>query len=435
MIFVYDALIAFSLTNPQLDLDAPMIKVIQLLRNVYPNASSESKIKLEEVIAVLASNQIYQPNLEATKESMDGDVNTWLNGLVNYQYTNKNLKHDSVRSLAGSRSPSSMNIPEVEEYEIVANTWEFNIFDFNDSVKTRPLYHLSKHILEQYGVSQHFNLDETLLDTFLAKVDSGYRNNLYHCSLHGADVLQSVHYFLMTAKIDELLTREEQFSCLIAAMCHDIDHPGVNNAFLINTGAPLAVRYNDISVLENHHCAKTFELMFTEQDCAILKNLSFDRKKQIRSTIVSCILATDMAQHFDYITKFKNKISGGGLEVQDQKDRQLIMDIMMKCSDISNPARESSISLKWTSLIMEEFFKQGDEERRIGIPISVFMDRNATNVPKCQLGFIDYIVQPLFEPWTKFLDQPDFKGLDNLNDNREYWKKKLDEDQQQPKRS
>jgi hypothetical protein len=34
--------------------------------------------------------------------------------------------------------------------------------------------------------------------------------------------------------------------------------------------------------------------------------------QEIRNRVVSCVLATDMAQHFEYITKFKSKIKGTG---------------------------------------------------------------------------------------------------------------------------
>ncbi len=38
---------------------------------------------------------------------------------------------------------------------------------------------------------------------------------------------------------------------LIASVCHDLDHPGVNNKFLVATNSELALLYNDRSVLEN----------------------------------------------------------------------------------------------------------------------------------------------------------------------------------------
>ncbi|KAL8451609.1 hypothetical protein Emag_002652 [Eimeria magna] len=42
---------------------------------------------------------------------------------------------------------------------------------------------------------------------------------------------------------------------LIAALAHDVDHPGVNNRSLCEEQHPLAIIYNDKAVLENHHAA------------------------------------------------------------------------------------------------------------------------------------------------------------------------------------
>ena len=42
---------------------------------------------------------------------------------------------------------------------------------------------------------------------------------------------------------------------LVSTLVHDVDHNGLNNNFHINSQSPLAVLYNDISVLENHHCS------------------------------------------------------------------------------------------------------------------------------------------------------------------------------------
>ena len=50
-----------------------------------------------------------------------------------------------------------------------------------------------------------------------------------------------------------------QYALLIASLCHDMGHPGKTNNFLIATRDRLALRYNDVSVLENHHCASLFE--------------------------------------------------------------------------------------------------------------------------------------------------------------------------------
>jgi hypothetical protein len=41
-------------------------------------------------------------------------------------------------------------------------------------------------------------------------------------------------------------------------LVHDFEHPGYSNQFVIRTKHPLAIRYSDRSVLENHHLAAAF---------------------------------------------------------------------------------------------------------------------------------------------------------------------------------
>jgi cAMP-specific phosphodiesterase 4 len=48
------------------------------------------------------------------------------------------------------------------------------------------------------------------------------------------------------------------FSYILAGACHDVEHPGFNNMFLIENHDKIAINYNDVSVLENHHVATSF---------------------------------------------------------------------------------------------------------------------------------------------------------------------------------
>lgn len=53
----------------------------------------------------------------------------------------------------------------------------------------------------------------------------------------------------------------QQAACYWSALVHDYEHGGLNNDFLIKTGHPLAVTYNDQSPLENHHMAAASRLL------------------------------------------------------------------------------------------------------------------------------------------------------------------------------
>lgn len=52
----------------------------------------------------------------------------------------------------------------------------------------------------------------------------------------------------------------DEATSLIAAAAHDVDHPGKSSAFLSNSDNPLAILYNDVTVLEMHHASLTFKL-------------------------------------------------------------------------------------------------------------------------------------------------------------------------------
>lgn len=56
----------------------------------------------------------------------------------------------------------------------------------------------------------------------------------------------------------------------LASSIHDTDHPGFSNIFLTNTKNKMALRYNDISVLENHHVALAFDIMHHSADMRVL---------------------------------------------------------------------------------------------------------------------------------------------------------------------
>ena len=48
---------------------------------------------------------------------------------------------------------------------------------------------------------------------------------------------------------------------MIASLAHDLNHPGVNNTYLINNSDPIAIRQNDISPLEFYHASQAFKPM------------------------------------------------------------------------------------------------------------------------------------------------------------------------------
>jgi hypothetical protein len=99
---------------------------------------------------------------------------------------------------------------------------------------------------------------------FTAIIEDGYHwRNPYHNAVHAADVTQAMHCFLQEKMILEKLTKVEILSALLAAATHDLDHPGVNQPFLVATSNHLAalykVRIDQVIVVfisSNAHCQR-----------------------------------------------------------------------------------------------------------------------------------------------------------------------------------
>ena len=57
--------------------------------------------------------------------------------------------------------------------------------------------------------------------------------------------------------------------------------------------------------------------------------------------------------------------------------------------------KPTNLCQKWSLLIQEEFFAQGDKERSLGLPVSKMMDRETVDLATLQMGFIEFVIRPL----------------------------------------
>jgi hypothetical protein len=85
-----------------------------------------------------------------------------------------------------------------------------------------------------------------------------YKDNKYHNQTHIIDSLQAMHYLITVGGLKNQMNKLDIFSAFIANMVHDYEHPGYSNQFVVRTKHPLAIRYSDKTVLENHSIASAF---------------------------------------------------------------------------------------------------------------------------------------------------------------------------------
>ncbi|XP_006876393.1 PREDICTED: cAMP-specific 3',5'-cyclic phosphodiesterase 4C [Chrysochloris asiatica] len=311
------------------------------------------------------------------------------------------------------------------------NKWGLDVFKVAELSGNQPLTAIMFSIFRERDLLKTFQIPADTFVTYLLTLEGHYHADVaYHNSLHAADVVQSTHVLLATPALEAVFTDMEILAAIFASAIHDVDHPGVSNQFLINTNSELALMYNDVSVLENHHLAVGFKLLQTE-NCDIFQNLSAKQRLSLRRMVIDMVLATDMSKHMNLLADLKTMVetkkvaSLGVLLLDNYSDRIQVLQNLVHCADLSNPTKPLPLYRQWTDRIMAEFFQQGDRERDIGLDISPMCDKHTASVEKSQVGFIDYIAHPLWETWADLV-HPDAQDLlDTLEDNREWYQSKI----------
>ena len=218
------------------------------------------------------------------------------------------VRTSSTSSLvAGSVSPAHMQMLRRTQMlrRVLAadqlDKWRFPVFALHRLSHAQPLLHVGIALFRRHGLlradakeaqeaataaassaaspaaapaaeDNTITVDESVLAQYLSILERAYLPNPYHSSTHAADVSQTINSLMVATGMagarqgsgsltTPRLERVEVMALLLAGAMHDVAHPGTNNAFQVNAGADIAMRYNDHAVLENFHCATGFRLM------------------------------------------------------------------------------------------------------------------------------------------------------------------------------
>jgi hypothetical protein len=446
---------------------SPAERVLMTLRKMRADQRLRRKVRLECAYAIhaISSGTLYTIATEGLTEGADGGEEAAVAAMAGAQ----EAKRKRLTMVGGQaeehRSPSKENVftsnfqpklSEVESYVMEmafvnqplkswADTsaavnfmmstqfgdWDFDVLRLNSLVKGQALSVVFTHALKSNNLWDTFIEDPKIYENFVLKMQASYvKEAAYHNATHAADVVQSVFWFLYGGNAAKIcnLTRTESFAMLFAAMIHDVEHPGVNNPFHIKTRHKLALLYNDKSVLENHHSAFAYDLLSQDKyNCfGFLPRSIFD---QIREMVISMVRNTDMVFHFPKLAVIKGRISDPSFpDPAKKEDKTLMMDAMLHTCDISNAAKPTHIAVPWAVRVISEFWKQGELEKQWNLPpnsTGFFLVRETTNIAKCQIGFIEMMVAPLFSALENIIPNLNV-CVNNLQMNKDFWGTKVE---------
>ncbi|KAF9926871.1 hypothetical protein FBU30_003631 [Linnemannia zychae] len=380
---------------------------------------------------------------------------------------------------------------------------------------------------------------DDMLD-FIIDVDHGYNATYYHTFYHAADVTSVLYHMLQGIEASRFLSKPDMAALLLAGLCHDIGHPGLNNLFQVNANTEQYKKFGEESVLEKYSCSLAMDLIdkhalfrnIARSPTAILPERHPATERWMKEAMIKDILATDMSFHYDMLNNLNNlieatstPISSSGSEADSESEsesddnaelkkskestrlqtlrpsiqltetmtgqinaksvsilspvsttteslpelpteeqnesghrqrsssydsdssnsssnsslrsssrslngytaddftaeqRQNLCNCLLHAADISNAVKPWTVCKRWSDLVVQEFFRQGDIEKAQHIPVSPNMDRDQHNQPQISLGFGDFVVQPYFEAFVELLPKAS-PFLSTLAENRVHW--------------
>ena len=121
------------------------------------------------------------------------------------------------------------------------------------------------------------------------------------------------------------------------------------------------------------------------------------------------ILHTDLSKHFDQVKSINTALAvmtpeqwseyenNPDKELLSPFDKKSLLAMVLHAADISNAAKPWHLQQLFTMQILQEFFFQGDELKQRDMTLPPLSNRTTTNIPESQIGFIAYLVKPLYE--------------------------------------
>lgn len=300
---------------------------------------------------------------------------------------------------------------------------EFNVYQ-NDDELTNYFIIMTNEFFQECNV----RLDMETLVRFTLTVRKGYRGVAYHNWGHAFAVAHSMCVLMKMAS--EVFTWEEKIALYLASIIHDIDHRGYNNAFMIKNKSPLSHLYST-STMEWHHFKQGVFILETAGH-NILNALSAKQYKYMLELMEDAILATDLMLFFDNRAKLDDIVTNGKFSWSIPDHKRLVRRLLMTACDLSAAAKPWYIHINSVKRVFEEFYRQGDEEKLMGLTPVPMMDRARKNeLPENQVSFLKGIVKPCYSTLISVLPMME-SIMASIDLNLTSWENRLRQKQMHP---
>ncbi|GKY99154.1 hypothetical protein MPSEU_000870900 [Mayamaea pseudoterrestris] len=307
------------------------------------------------------------------------------------QKRNPNRKADADETLIGEGNV----IDEVKEIIDIPTTMFGNVLQDADA------YVLPTNVVDQ-------------LYDYVSNIAAMYRENPFHNFEHASHVTMSVTKLLsrivapsdLQANGDETLHDHTygitsdpltQLACVLSALIHDVDHPGVPNATLLKEDSQLATYYKGKSMAEQNSVDLAWHLLMDDSYADLRETIytTHDGLMRFRQMIVNSVMATDiMDKDLKALRDARWKrafseqvVSEENLDDSRNRKATIVIEHLIQASDIAHTMQHWHVYRRWNERFYEECFKAWKEGRADTDPsISWY---------KGEIGFFDFYIIPL----------------------------------------
>jgi len=289
------------------------------------------------------------------------------------------------------------------------------------------------------GLTAAFGITSEALVQFLVQVRALYVNTPFHNWRHSCMVAHKACLVMLKSSLHLYVSKLDFLALLLASIGHDAGHLGRTNSYEVGSESPLAITYNNKSVLENHHCAMLHKVLASCPE--LLGAMTRNQRAYLRKIIIELILATDMAVH----GQVKNNLcalqpqlhlmlSGGKFTEDKTQDNirslrsSLLQSVMHGC-DLYSPTLPWGSSRVWVGKLGQEFEKQVQLETDNGMPVSSFLTHSTfSELAASEAGFVGYVVRPFWEAVVSCL--PEIQTcLQMIESNSKAWREAAEADE------
>jgi hypothetical protein len=206
--------------------------------------ANESETIMRDLLTRLKTKNLYGLPPDRLHQNMDNEEKVFLEENYLPQPIPKMTRRDRTRSSNCHLviDPLGYSTSELEPMLFqVGKQWNFDTDFLTACSNGHPVSTLGNYMFKRYHLTKRLNLSPEAVEKFFERVEEGYLPNSYHNPTHAADVMFSMFFLVKSTGLLHYSSDLELAAAVVAALGHDVGHPGVNNRYIVNSKHPIAL--------------------------------------------------------------------------------------------------------------------------------------------------------------------------------------------------